>query len=86
MTSRNITVTSKNQITLPASYVRDMHLERNRVLQVEIRGKSIVLTPQPDLGDSLRKFWGKHRATRPLTDEEISQAARAAAIARFAKE
>lgn len=85
MTSKNITITSKNQITLPIEYVRKMHLERSRVLQVELRGKTIVLTPQPALADTMRQFWGKHKAKRPLTDEEIKQAVRTSSAERAAK-
>ncbi len=73
MTIKNITITSKNQITLPAEYVRNMRLARNRVLQAELKGRVIVLTPQPALGDIMRQFWGKHHAKRSLTDEEIKQ-------------
>lgn len=80
MQTKNITITSKNQITLPIEYVRNMRLAQNRVLQVELRGKSIVLTPQPTLGDSMRQFWGKHHAKRPLTDEELKQAIRTSSV------
>lgn len=85
MSAKNITITSKNQITLPAEYVRDLQLTRNRVLHVELRGRAIVLTPQPALADTMRQFWGKHKAKQPLTDEEIKQAVRASSVARVAK-
>ena len=86
MTPRNITVTSKNQITLPAEYVRRIGLDRNRVMRAELRGDAIVLTPQATLGDSMRQFWGKHQAKRPLTDEEIKQAVRSSATGRLTKD
>ena len=85
MNAKNITITSKNQVTLPAEYVRDLQLARNRVLQVELRGKTIVLTPQPTLIDTMRQFWGKHHATHSLTDEEIKQAVQASSVARVTK-
>jgi bifunctional DNA-binding transcriptional regulator/antitoxin component of YhaV-PrlF toxin-antitoxin module len=85
MSTRNITITSKNQITLPIDFVRNMHLTRNRVLQIELRGKAIVLTPQPMLGDTMRQFWGKHNAKRPLSDDEIKQAVRTSSVERIAK-
>jgi AbrB family looped-hinge helix DNA binding protein len=79
MTTKNVTVTTKNQITIPAEYVRSLHLAQGRVLRVELHGGTIVLTPQPALGDTMRQFWGKHKAKRPLTDEEIKQAVRSRA-------
>jgi bifunctional DNA-binding transcriptional regulator/antitoxin component of YhaV-PrlF toxin-antitoxin module len=85
MSTRNITITSKNQITLPIEYVRNLHLTRNRVLQIELRGGAIVLTPRPTLGDTMRRFWGKHHAQRPLSDEEIKQAVRTSSVERVAK-
>ncbi len=85
MNTRNITVTSKNQITLPADYVRQVGLTRNRVMRAELRGDAIVLTPQATLGNSMRQFWGKHQAKRPLTDEEIKQAIRSSSTARLTK-
>lgn len=85
MNTRNITITSKNQVTLPAEYVRKIGLDRNRVMRVELRGEAIVLTPQPTLGDSMRQFWGKHQAERPLTDEELKQAIRSSGAAKAAE-
>lgn len=62
-----------------------MRLTRSRVMQVELRDGALVLTPQPVLGDTMRQFWGKHNAKRPLTDEEIKQAVRASSVARITK-
>ena len=85
MNTKNITITSKNQITLPIDYVRSLQLAQKRVLQVELRGKALILTPQPTLGQTLRQFWGKHHAARPLTDEEIKQAVRTSAVTKTSK-
>jgi hypothetical protein len=54
-------------------------------MRVELRGEAIVLTPQPTLGDSMRQFWGKHQAERPLTDEELKQAIRSSGAAKAAE-
>ena len=86
MTTRNITVTSKNQVTLPAEYVRRVGLNRNRVMRAELRGDTILLTPQATLGDSMRQFWGKHQAEQPLTDEELKKAIRSSAADHLSKE
>jgi len=54
-------------------------------MRAELRGDAIVLTPQATLGNSMRQFWGKHQAKRPLTDEEIKQAIRSSSTARLTK-
>lgn len=85
MKTKNVTITSKNQITLPAEYVRKLQLARSRVLRVDLQGRTIVLTPQPRLGNAMQRFWGRHQAERPLTDEELKQAACTSSVSRFAE-
>lgn len=85
MRTKNVTITSKNQVTLPADYVRKLQLARSRVLSVELKGEAIVLTPRPTLASTMQRFWGRHHAARPATDEELRQAARTAA-SRLAKD
>lgn len=82
MNTRSVTVTRKNQITLPAEYVKALHLSQSRVLNAEVQGGRIVLSPQPILSDTMKQFWGKHSANRPLTDDEIKQAIRASSAER----
>jgi bifunctional DNA-binding transcriptional regulator/antitoxin component of YhaV-PrlF toxin-antitoxin module len=86
MNAKNVTITSKNQVTLPADYVRKMQLARNRVLKAELRGREIVLTPQPSLGATMQRFWGKHQVTRPLSDDELKQAVRTSSIERLSRD
>ncbi len=76
MNSIEITITSKNQITLPAAFVRNLKLQRNRVLKAELSGGTIKLTPQASVSDVMSKYWGKHKAKKPLTDDEVSSAIR----------
>lgn len=85
MSTRNVTITSKNQITLPVEYVKSLRLTRSRVLKAELHEGKIVLTPQPALGAVMKKFWGKHSATRAFTDAELKQAVRTATAKRAAK-
>ena len=85
MNIRNVTITSKNQITLPSDYVKNLHLTQNRVLRAELQKGKIVLTPQPALSDIMRHFWGKHSAKQPLNDAAIKQAVRATSAKRAAK-
>lgn len=76
MSTRNVTITSKNQITLPSEYVKTLQLAQSRVMQAELLEGKIVLSPQPALSDVMKPFWGKHNAKRTLTDSEIKQAVR----------
>jgi hypothetical protein len=80
-----MTLTSKNQVTIPAVYVKALLLGQNRVLRAELRGETIILTPHPILGDEMQRFWGKHNAKRPLTDVEIKQAVRSVVAKKAAK-
>jgi bifunctional DNA-binding transcriptional regulator/antitoxin component of YhaV-PrlF toxin-antitoxin module len=83
MSTKNVTVTSKNQVTLPSEYVKVLNLAQSRVLQAEVQEGKIILTPQPALSIAMKKFWSKHNANRALTNEEIKQATRTIAAERF---
>jgi antitoxin component of MazEF toxin-antitoxin module len=85
MITRNVTITSKNQITLPSEYVKMLHLTRSRVLQARLQGGKIVLSPQPALGDVMKQFWGKHSAEQALTEAELKQAVRTSSATRASK-
>ncbi len=75
-----VTITSKNQITLPAQYVRKLKLTRNRTLKVTEKRGVLELKPQPSFEEVMQKHWDKFRKThpnhKPLTDEELNQAIR----------
>jgi bifunctional DNA-binding transcriptional regulator/antitoxin component of YhaV-PrlF toxin-antitoxin module len=85
MTTRNVTVTSKNQITLPIEYVRALQLSQSRVLEVKIQDGRIILSPQPALSDTMKQFWGKHSAKAALSGADLKQAVRRSAAERAAK-
>ena len=82
MSTRNVTITSKNQITLPSEYVKALHLSQSRVLRAEVLDGRIMLSPQPDLGDAMKQFWGKHSAKHPLTNNELKGAIRTSSAER----
>lgn len=82
MAIKDITITSKNQVTLPADYVRKIGLAKHRILKAELKGNSIVLTAEPGLEQQMRKFWNKQEAALPSSDAELTQAARQAAVRR----
>jgi bifunctional DNA-binding transcriptional regulator/antitoxin component of YhaV-PrlF toxin-antitoxin module len=75
MTSRNITITSKNQITIPIDLVRKMKLGKNRQLQIRMRGDELVLKQEPPLTELMQPLWDDFHRTHPefpaLTDEDI---------------
>ena len=71
-----VTITSKNQITIPTSYVKELRLDRNRILNAELKEGKIILNPAPTFEDVMKKFWSKHNAKQAVTDEEIKTAAR----------
>lgn len=80
MTSKIVTITSKNQITLPADFVRKLNLTKNRRLAVRQRGEELILKPEPSLEEIMTPIWKemkKHlKGKKPLTDEELNRAVR----------
>lgn len=72
------TITSKNQITIPIQYVRQMNLHKHRQLQISQRGNNLVLTPLPSLDEALRPVWQKTAPliSRPLSDDELRDSLR----------
>ena len=75
------TITSKNQITIPALIVRNLNLKHSRQLRVRLRGDDIVLTPLPTLRDNLLSVWDQAAKTikQPQTDEDIKRSLRSIA-------
>jgi len=79
MTTKNVTITSKNQITLPAELVRNLKLTKRRRLTIRQRGGELILTPEPELEERLKVIWRQlppFQGTR--TDEELKKTAREA--------
>ena len=67
----DFTITSKNQITLPAKIVRQMNLQKNRILTLDCKNDKIIMTPKPSLEAAMKKYWTKHKATKPISDEDL---------------
>lgn len=80
MNTYTVTITSKNQITLPARLVRSMGLSKGEKLEVTSTNNSVKLTKTPTLEDSMAAFHKqiakKLKGKRPLTNAELSRAAR----------
>ena len=59
MNTKNVTVTSKNQITIPADIVREFQLNKHRRLTIRKRGDELILKAQPDLEEQLSIIWSQ---------------------------
>lgn len=71
-----VTLTSKNQLTLPAELVRQLGLTRNRKLRVERQGDTLMLTMQKDFDaqiDDIQQL-AKPYVKRALSDAELKAA------------
>ena len=77
MKRRNVTVTSKNQITLPADLVRKYKLDENRVLEVRERNGVLELRPTLSLEERMQETWKiLPPFTGTKTNAELTQATR----------
>jgi bifunctional DNA-binding transcriptional regulator/antitoxin component of YhaV-PrlF toxin-antitoxin module len=70
------TITSKNQITIPSRVVKELKLHNTRVFSLEVKSGSILLTPKPNLKDTMSKYWSKHNAKSPVNDADLNNAIR----------
>ena len=70
------TLTAENQITIPAELVRQLKLDKSRRLEVEKKGKTIMLRPELSVEERLEAHWAKMKKyiKRPLSDEQIRRA------------
>jgi bifunctional DNA-binding transcriptional regulator/antitoxin component of YhaV-PrlF toxin-antitoxin module len=74
---RVTTLTSKNQITIPAELVRQLGLGRHRKLRIERQGDdALLLTLQKDLRGQLNDIQRRAQpyVKRSLSDTELAEA------------
>lgn len=76
-----VTLTSKNQVTIPVAAVRRLGLDASRRLTVEERAGEIVLKPELPIEKRFEKLWAANKplVKRALSDDELrggKQAAR----------
>lgn len=83
---KTITLTSKNQITIPAEIVRQMGLDQSRKLRLERHGDAILLTSQKDLATQLNNI--QHNVApyvvKSFTDAQLARGRQEAWLARNA--
>ena len=70
------TITSKNQITIPSKVVKELKLHSTRVFSLEVKEGSILLTPKPNLSNTMSKYWSLHQAKVPVNDKDLKDAIR----------
>ncbi len=77
MIIKTVTVSRKNQITLPAEYVRSLNLDESRQMRIYLKGKELVVKPEPSLKEQLAPIHAKvarqMKGKKPLTDEELKE-------------
>jgi bifunctional DNA-binding transcriptional regulator/antitoxin component of YhaV-PrlF toxin-antitoxin module len=79
MTTKSVTITSKNQITIPAYLVREMQLSTHRRLSIRKQGNELILKPEPALQDQLQKIWKQLPTFKgTISDEELKRTTREA--------
>jgi antitoxin component of MazEF toxin-antitoxin module len=81
--SKHVTITSKNQVTIPADFVKSLKLHQDRTMQATIKDGSVVLTPTRDLSDDMERFWIKRNPKAKLNNDQLKQASRQSAVRRL---
>ena len=78
MKTKEITITSKNQITIPIDYVRRSKLRKGSRLTVILRNGALVIKPAPTVEQIMAPVWQemKKYVKKPLNDKELKQAIR----------
>lgn len=73
--SKYITITSKNQITIPAKIARQLGVNKGDRLEIKLRNKQLVLSKPLSLTERLQPVWDQVAAIRggkpAPTDDEI---------------
>lgn len=80
MTTYTVTITSKNQITLPVKLVRKYNFTKGQQLELQEVGTGIRLKKEPTFQEKMQPLWDKVatqlEGKTPPTNEELSRAAR----------
>ena len=85
MTKNTVTITSNNQITLPAHIVNSMKLKKGRVLNIELQGDKVILTNTQNLSTKMKRYWVERDIATTMTDDQLQAAIRQSAAKRAAK-
>ena len=80
MNAQEITLTSKNQITIPAKIAKSIGLSKGSILHITSKGNQIILTKDQGLSSLMPKYWRQTKVV--LSDQEIKLAVRQSAVRR----
>jgi len=70
---KTLTITSKNQVTIPSSFSKEMKLKKGQLLVIEKRLNSLILTPAELM---VKKLSGSVKVSKKIRDMDkiITQA------------
>jgi bifunctional DNA-binding transcriptional regulator/antitoxin component of YhaV-PrlF toxin-antitoxin module len=77
---KDLTITSKNQITIPVSFVKKLNLSNGRSLRAYLQGDSIILKSNNNFKSDMQKFWSKRQTNVSLNDEQLKLATKQAVV------
>lgn len=71
-----VSLTRKNQITIPVEYVRALSFSSSRKIMIERHGEYLTLVPQKDFATAVADIQDAARpfVKRALTNQELKQA------------
>lgn len=72
---QSVSISSKNQLTIPSVFSKALNLKRGQRLVVEKVGNSLVFTPAEVL---VRRLSGAIQSTKPISNNELEQMIEAA--------
>lgn len=64
-------VWSKGQVTIPAQFREQLHLEENMLINVAIIGGTLILTPQKMDGEKLAKKFEKEMKRKDISLNDL---------------
>lgn len=66
-----VTLSSKNQFTLPVNFVRHLGLKKGSKLWTRLENKSIVIEPVEDTWDDLKGFLADNPIAKKYTYDQV---------------
>ena len=80
-----LTLSSKNQLTLPVALVKLLQLSKGAKLRTTVVKKSIVIEKVDDSWDSLQGMLAQHPLSKKYTTQEVIELAKKKAAKRIAQ-
>ena len=67
---QTVSLSSKNQVTIPSVFAKALNLKRGQRLVVELQGNSLVFTPPEEL---VLRLSGIIQSKKPISNEELER-------------